>query len=53
MLMEMPVFSEEATIVMPEKRFGYHKLYTGDCIYTFRDGETYEMFDLEDGSIIR
>ncbi len=40
---DKPYISEEATIVMPEKRFGYHKLYSGDCIYTFRNGKTYEI----------
>ena len=38
---------------MTEKRFGYHKLYTGDDIYTFRNGKTYEILSLEDGRIIR
>lgn len=43
--------SEEATIVMNDKRFGYHKLYTGDSIYTFRNGKTYDIQDTQDGSI--
>ncbi len=52
-LMASPKISEEATIIMPEKKFGYHKLYTGDDIYTFRNGKTYEILSLEDGRIIR
>jgi hypothetical protein len=48
-----PVFSEEATIVMPEEKFGYHKLYTGEDIYTFRNGKTYEILDTETGTITR
>lgn len=38
-LIDRPTISEEATIVMPEKQFGYHKLYTGEDIYTFRNGK--------------
>jgi hypothetical protein len=50
--MDNPYFSE-ITIVMEEKRFGYHKLYTADRIYTFRNGKTYEILSLEDGHITR
>ena len=38
---------------MQEKRFGYHKVFTGDGIYTFRDGKTYEILDVETGQITR
>ena len=51
-LVDKPTISEEATIIMTEKRFGYHKLHTGDDIYTFR-GKTYEILSLEDGRIVR
>jgi hypothetical protein len=52
-LMASPFISEEATIVINDKRFGYHKLYTGDSIYTFRNGKTYDIQDTQDGSITR
>jgi hypothetical protein len=51
--MDRPVFSEEATIILAGKRFGYRKLYTGENIYTFRNGKTYEILSSEDGYIIR
>lgn len=52
-LIDKPTISEEATIIMAEEMFGYHKLYTRDDIYTFRNGKTYEILSLEDGRIIK
>jgi hypothetical protein len=46
-----PYFSD--AIVMTERIYGYHKLFTGDAIYTFRDGKTYEILDVETGQITR
>ena len=43
----------EATFVLEDKRFGYHKLHTGHGISTFKDGETFEILDLETGEVIR
>ena len=40
-----PYFS--GAIIMREKMYGYHKLFTGDAIYTFRNGEIYKIRELE------
>lgn len=54
-LMGSPSLPEEAeaTFVLEDKRFGYHKLHTGHGISTFKDGETFEILDLETGEVIQ
>ncbi len=51
--MDKPNFPGDHVVVMQEKRFGYHKVFTGDDIYTFRDGKTYEILEVETGQITR
>lgn len=46
-----PYFS--GAVVMKEKMYGYHKLFTGDAIYTFRNGEIYKILELEPRQITR
>jgi hypothetical protein len=52
-LMGNPTLPEQATLVLKQKKFGYHKLYTGHGISTFKKGKTFEILDLETGEIIR
>lgn len=52
-IMDQPNFPGDRVVVMQEKRFGYHKLFTGDGIYTFRNGKTYEILDVETRTITR
>jgi hypothetical protein len=46
-----PYFS--GAVIMRQKAFGYHKLFTGDAIYTFRDGKIYKIRELEPKQITR
>lgn len=46
-----PYFS--GAVVMKEKMYAYHKLFTGDAIYTFRNGEIYKILELEPRQITR
>ena len=50
--MDNPYFSGN-TMIMTEKKFSYHKLYTADRLYTFRNGKTYEILDVKTGQITR
>lgn len=40
-LITRPTISAEKTILLAEKKFGYHKLYTGSSVYTFKNGSVY------------
>lgn len=46
-----PYFSD--AVIMKEKVYGYHKLFTGDAIYTFRDGKIYRIRELQSRQITR
>ena len=52
-IMDKPNFPGDRVVVLQEKRFGYHKIFTGDDIYIFRNGKTYEILSLEDGHVTR
>jgi hypothetical protein len=45
-LISEATFSEEETIVLDRKQFGYHELYTSKMIYTFRNGRVHDIVDL-------
>lgn len=52
-LITRPTISEERTVLLSEKMFGYHKLYTGGAVYTFKNGNVHQILDLDTNEVIK